>query len=505
MRVLCVIREVRLRAGSAGLGCLLAWGMALGAKPGAPVVTVPLEPLGFTGFPIQYLMSGWTMYTVHFVDATHVLFTFNAKTLMARLPDATAEDQDRTVAAVLMELPTGKVLAKTIWRTRDRERYLWSLGHGRFLLRVRTKLTLIDPMKGLEEGNAFKERLFLDLKRPIGFISVSAGGDLLTVETVPRAKRKEGDVTLGGEDDLSEEAAAIERKVPVQIHFYRLGAGKEMDPAYAGVVYSPALVNVPATAEGFLDVKKEAGPTWDFDFRSHAGKVQELSAFDTSCAPRPYFVSRSEFVAFGCLGAGGKSSLSGFNLRGEEPWIATYGDNALAPQIVTAPAGGRFALGRVVLSGQFVDPDNLTADMVTGEEVNVLQTHDGRSVMKLMVSPAQRTGQNFDLSEDGLEMVTVRAGNLEVYKLGDLTAKDKNEIARATEAEPAKNTAEIALDSMPVVRKAEAKAEGVKVGAEVMQKSAGEVVGEEGNVVGDVPVGKRKVPSLYDADHPKPQ
>ena len=73
----------------------------------------------------------------------------------------------------------------------------------------------------------------------------------------------------------------------------------------------------------------------------------------------------------------------------------------------------------------------------------------------------------------------------------------------------------IQLDSVPVEVKAEAKAEGVKVGTEVMKKSAGEVVqppvGERGEqaaepnapVVGDVPEERRKAPSLYDADHPK--
>ena len=104
-------------------------------------------------------------------------------------------------------------------------------------------------------------------------------------------------------------------------------------------MFSPALVNVPATADGYLDIKKESSTVFDFDFKSHAGKLQELAAYDTSCTPRPYFVSRSEFVAFGCRGSSDKVELSGFNLRGEEPWVETFSDTSVGASIVAAPAG----------------------------------------------------------------------------------------------------------------------------------------------------------------------
>ena len=55
-------------------------------------------------------------------------------------------------------------------------------------MRVRTKFVELEPLRHLAAGEeAFKEKPFLDPKRRIGFVSVSAGGDLLTVETVPKA------------------------------------------------------------------------------------------------------------------------------------------------------------------------------------------------------------------------------------------------------------------------------------------------------------------------------
>ncbi len=497
---------------------------ARGAKPNLPVVTIPLEPLGFSGIADRFALGPGTLYTLHFVDGTHVLLTWNAHSLMPRLADATPDDDDRTVAALLVELPSGKVLARTQWRTRDHAQYLYSLGSGRFLLRVRSKLTEIEPMRRVAAGEeAFKERPFLDSKRPIGYISVSAGGDLLTVETIPKRRDKSAGAVDVDDSALNEDVAEVLRQAPVEIHFYRLrevqgekGAGPELTAISSGVVASPSLVNVPATSEGYLDIKRESPSTFDFDFKSHTGKRVELAAFDTSCTPRPYWVSRSEFIAFGCRGQTSSPELGGFNMKGEFGWLQTFGDTLISPSIVTAPTAGRFALERITTQGGvFVDAENLSKDIVTGQEIEVLQNYDGRVLMKVQASPVQRAGQNFDFSPDGTLLGVVRAGNLEIYQVPPLTLKDHSELAKATEAEPEKNTAVIALDSEPVTERAQARAEGVKLGTEVMQKSAGEVVEpppaeskanpEDGNVVGDVPATRREAPSLFDKDHPKPQ
>src|SRR5208282_803621 len=84
-------------------------------------------------------------------------------------------------------------------------------------------------------------------------------------------------------------------------------------------------------------------------------------------------------------------------------------------------------------------------DDLNGQEVMVLQNHDGRILLKVQPSPVQRTGQNFDLSPDGLSFTTLRNGNLEVYRLPDLTAKDQEQLKLAAADEPEKNIARIRL------------------------------------------------------------
>ena len=166
---------------------MLAAGTAAARDP-EPPLRIPLEPIGYQPLLPEFLLAGSPMLTVDFVDNDHLLITFGVRRLMTREADPPADDDDRTIGAFLVELPSGKVLARTEWREHDRWRYLWNLGHGRFLLRVRDNLTLLAPMEASDPANAFRETPLLRIERHIVQVLVSWNSDLLTVETVLRAR-----------------------------------------------------------------------------------------------------------------------------------------------------------------------------------------------------------------------------------------------------------------------------------------------------------------------------
>jgi hypothetical protein len=498
-------------------------------QPGRPL-SIPVADLGFGLIPPHFVSPLSTMFTVNFVDDRHLLFTFNERALLKRLPDATDEDDDRSVAAVLLELPTGKVLARTSWRTRDRDRYLWPLGHGRFLLRVRSHLSVIDPLVRLAQGGpdaAFHQEPFLEIKRTIGYIAVSPGGDLLGIETLPPRRGK----LLGVSADAKALAAAMEgtsdaapveiveepKRPPVEIYFFRLqpqgSASHELLVQNAGMVGARSMIELPATAEGYVDVKRENPQLWDLDFVSHIGKRQELAAYETSCAPRPFFVSRGEFVALGCHGAPEKPELSYFNLKGEEPWISVLSGPHVSPQIVAAPDAGRFALSRVLVNQSAWDADNITFDDMVSQEIEVIQNASGRSLLKVQATPIERAGQNFDLSPSGLRFAVLRGTNLEVYRLPELSGEDHKAIETAKRLAPEANDAPVRLNSIPVNIAEDAKPAPPPVAKPVAQSglaalpasespsaaAASTPVSTEG-ANGDQDGPARKKPSLYGPD-----
>ena len=485
---------------------MVARGAPRAVRPGEPYLSFPLDTMGFDPIQPRLLVGAATYNTLNFVDNTHILLTFKTHGLIPRVADAASQEDDRLITALLIELPSGEVLARTTWHTRDQAQYLWPLSHGLFLVRIRSRLTVIDPIRNLRTGDAFHEQKFLEIDKPIGYISVSPGGDLLVVEAIDSPHPgTDSDTGLGAPQVLH-----LTTEPTAEIHFFRMlfvsNAAEQphLVAQAAGLASARSLIRVPATAEGFLDILKETNQTWLFDFQSHAGKRMELSPFDTTCAPSPYFVSRTEFVAIGCRGSDTRLLFSGFNLRGEQPWIQVLSGQQISPLLMSAPDAGRFAFSRIVVSSSYLDDMNLVPEELSGQEIQVIQHHDGRILLKVQASPIQRSGQNFDISPDGLSFTVIRNGNLDVYRLPELTPKDQNQIKLAAAANVEKNDARIKLipvrPNMPEKPVPSTPAEQVltlnaPIAAPTPAANAGDVQSSDD--------GPRTPPSLYGPDYPK--
>jgi hypothetical protein len=452
------------RVGAMMAACMmLAAGAAL-ARAAEPVARIPLGPLGYQTMVPEFRLAGSSMLRVDFVDADHLLVTFGLRQLMARLPGDPVDDDDRTVGAVVVELPTGKVLAKTQWRLHDRGQYLWGLGHGRFLLRVRDRLTVIAPMAAGGTGgakDAFREVPLLNIERHIVALMVSANEDLLTVETTqPAAGAETGEASVGAgpSGNLVIHDPAQTDSAPVQLNFYRLtstGAGAEgLLATPAGAIRARTAVELPMTTGGFLDVKEGGKDSWLFNFDAHTGPVSELAEWDTTCFPRATFVGHGEYVAFGCRGSAERQALAGFNLKGEEMWQQNFSDQHTSPSFSFAPAAGRFALGRTVVTAAVDESAPMPESVVSAQEVRVVESYDGRVLFKIDCTPVERAGENFALSADGMRLAVVREtlvhhaatkdydeysereAAVEVYALPALTEKDQAEVKAAEAMAP---------------------------------------------------------------------
>lgn len=517
--------------GAAGLLALVGGVRPARAAVPVPAVSISLEDLGFQAISNRYLLAGDAMFTLHFVDAKHLLVTFSNHSLITRKADAEPGDQDHNVTALLVEIATGKTVARTEWQLRDHARYLWPLGHGRFLLRIRGRLTVLSPVANHAGGQAFKQEPFAVVDRQILHVEVAPEGDLLLVESAVREKVVVK--IFGGAASAAALAVAqgvappeppkaakreLAREARVHLDFFRLlmESGERMVVQAAGSVRSREPLDVAVTSEGYLDVKRESERVWLFDFQAHGGgKRLELSPFDTSCAPRARFVSGGEFVAFGCRGSADKQQMAGFNLKGEENWINVFAGQHLFPFVIAAPAAGRFLLSRTVVTGTYVDAENLVAEQISGQEVTVMQSADGRQLLKLQAAPFQRAGQNVDLAADGLSVAIMRTDKIEVYRLPPLTTKDLGEIREARRMVPGKNVAKIDLGGKLVTVVAErepveaevpaaapvAVAAPVEVAVPAAVAKVPEADGTEVPGAGDG--GPRKPPTLYDAEHPK--
>jgi hypothetical protein len=432
-----------------------------GARQAPPEVRLSLEGLGFPGISSTFLSVGASQLTVNFVDSDHLLVTYSLRGLVPRLVGDPPDHDDRMVAGLLVELPSGKVLARTEWHLHDHGRYLWNLGSGRFLLREGNVLWTLAPVANLQSGRPFARSSFLHRHGSVEALIVAPDSKLVTVETRSLNSSSLGDRPLTS---------------PVVLDFYRLsGVGTERSPIVgtpAGSIRAASEINLPINADGYLhSVDTQNNGRWSVAFEPVNGKTMKLAPIDSSCTPALNLVSPTQFLAMSCRGSTGRVTMMAFDFNQHEMWEEPLGFIG-QPAFSLAPAVGRFAVSRVNSSSS-TDILPSEEDTPMSQEVRVYQTQTGDLLLKVSCSPVIRTSENFDLSADGMRVVVVRNGAIEVYRLPELTAGDHADLAELQKAAPPPGSGPINLSAI-----AEAESKAVAAETKAVEERAANVKSE---------------------------
>ena len=463
------------------LGGFIVWlagGMAIApaahasarTKQPVPEVRLELEDLGFPGVSPTFIAAGGSMLTVHFVDSEHLLVTFSLRGLVPRVADDPPGDDDRMVAGELVELASGKILARTEWHLHDHARYLWDLGDGRFMLRVRDSLSTFSPMANLAEGRAFERTVLNHRPGTVEAVMVSADSKLLTLETrtpQPAAKPKDAVASAVASSRPSfaasanaapaPEPAAAEASVetpsrpPVALDFYRLsGQGTRESPLVAesvAAIGANSAIGLPVDADGYLRASDQPHNRWNVAFEPFGGKEIPLAPMESTCPPTLMRVGGGQLVALTCRGITGRVALLAFDFEKHEMWEEPLAASPLPPAFAMAPAAGRFAISRInsiVTDATFESVPDASAT----QDVRVYQTQTGDLLLKVSCSPVYRTAENFDLSADGMRVAVVREDAIEVYRLPQLTKGDREDLAELQKVTPPASAGRIDLSGL---------------------------------------------------------
>jgi hypothetical protein len=427
-------------------------------KQTGPEIRLPLGDLGFPGISSAFLSTGGSMLTVHFADSDHLLVTFSLRGLVPRLEGDRAGDEDRMVAAELIELSSHKVVARTEWHLHDHGRYLWNLGNGRFLLRVQDTLSTFAPAANLGSKDPFLRTSFPRRPGSVEAVVVSSDSKLVTVETGlpqpktdPEAARKAAfDATR---PHFTSNAAAPPPPPPppppvkprptgpaVAYDFYRIsGAGSLEDPLQvqgAGAFGADSVAALPLDGDGYLRSLDQSHGKWALSFHTFAGKDIPLAPITTTCAPTVQRVSSSQFVSLNCHGLMGGLILAAYDFENHEMWEEPLSSSGLPSTFSLAPSAGRFAVSRLSTMNSDAALSMQALDTSATQDVRVYQTQTGDQLLKIDCSPIFRSAENFDLSPDGMRVAVVRKSAVEVYRLPELTKQDIDDLAELQKIAP---------------------------------------------------------------------
>jgi hypothetical protein len=433
-----VVAGSKARLAAAIALALCVFGTASGASPekqGAVWLQLKLDALGFPGISSTFLENGASMLTVNFMDDSHILLTYSLRNLVPRSKGAQEITDDRDVAAEVVELPSGKVQARTEWHLHDHSRYLWSLGGGSFLLRIGERLYTFSPLARLATKDVFQRTVFPSRPVSPAAVFVSPDGGLVTVETVIKTAVSAGQTTVLLGDDAAEPAARTGTKT--FIDFFRMkhvdGPDGYLEAVAAGSIQSATPLQIPVDEDGLLWASQADSGSWNMTFDAFGGKTIQLGKLESSCMPRMQMLARSEFVALTCRGADDRIKMASFGLDGKETWEESVGDIG-AVAFAYAPQAARFAISHTVAAGVPVQAGQ--PGTPARQEVRVYQNASGDLLLRADCSPVIKSMENFDLSPDGSLAVVVRGGALVVYRLPQLSKRDRDDIAEVQQFAP---------------------------------------------------------------------
>jgi len=420
-------------------------------KQSQPSARISLEKLGFPGVSAGFLAVGASALTVNFVDDEHLLVTFGLRGLVKRVEGDPDTDMDREVAAEIVEIPSGKIEARTQWHMHDHGRYLWPIGHGRFMLRIGASLSTLAPLADLHK-EPFRRVVFPDRGMDVAYVSASPEGGVLTVESQLPRQQSSGATW----------ADAQEEPTGALLDLYRLtGDGTLALPLTVTSPHSvraPRPMQFPIDEDGFLWMTNESRDPSDWTVSFHAfapvGKKNPVVVGDihSTCQPRIMIASRSEYVALTCQGTDTHMKLATYGFDGHENWEEIMDvDGSVA--FAFAPGAGRFAMSHIVNTVPAVTSGNLLTPEPPQprQDVRVYQTESGDLLLKAPTTPSIKTAENFDLSSDGKTLALVRDAEILIYQLPAPSERDRKAAAEVAKfAPPPGGDAEITLAGITV-------------------------------------------------------
>ncbi|HWE86261.1 MAG TPA: hypothetical protein VG267_15065 [Terracidiphilus sp.] len=371
-----------------------------------PTLTIPAEPLGFAAPGIFYLGMRNALVSLDFLDEDRILFTFRVPGLLHRRGDANATGV-REIRALLLHLPQGNVESDQVWTLHDRDRYLYPLSGGQFLLRDQDQLELVDASLHIKPWLRFPGPLIWVETDPSRQFMITGSSEPPTDKpkpgTVPSPSTAAASIATG-------DPGASPRKDLV-LRIISRSTGQVML-----VSHVDEAIHLPLGDGGYLESRRSNGKVWDLSFDRFSGGNTPAGSVDSVCTPFLEFLSSAEFLATTCSGEG-DPRLYGFSTEGRRLWQnLNPGPNAW-PVTVASANGLRFARESLLVDHAINASLPLSSDDIKGQDVQVFDAATGKSILRAAASPVFDAGGNVALSPSGRRAAILMDSNIQIFDL----------------------------------------------------------------------------------------
>ena len=379
---------------------------------------IQVWPLGYRPPGPLYLLSARVFSTLDFIDADHLLFTFHQSRLLRREGDKGTGDNGQIIEAVTLKLPEGTVEASTEWRMYDRDRYLWPLRNGKFLVRQRDSYQLTDSSLQLQP--------WVKVSSPVVETEISPDGRILAIEHEYERHTSDEHEMLRAQAEKFGDAPPSE---DTQITMLDLSSRHVLTSLRA-----ESAINLPITANGYVGTMRDKGEDqFLVSFHPFDGKSVVLGKVASTCTPHESFVNAKAIMIESCGPKSQDTYLDAWTVEGRKLWNGLRESHYVWPTIAYSATGTRFAVSLLHVSHPINLADSLNDEDVREQVVQVFDVATGALLFSTTASPVLTAGQNFALSADGDRLAVLRRGAIEIYKVPAAQHPPEKPVADAAE------------------------------------------------------------------------
>lgn len=387
-----------------------------------PSVRIPVGPLGYVAPSAAYLSLRYALTTVDFIDKDHLLFTYHVNHLLHRLPDENGSDNDQMIHAEVVDIDNGKVTQQADWRMRDRQRYLWALNDGKFLVRQRNSLSLTDEHLQL--------RPYLTFDTDLEGLEVSPDRKLMLLEIAkaappqqPKTAPSTGPSLLGSGSSANDDMQDATEKKLTELLLIRPG-----DKTVVAKSEAQHTVDLPLTDNGFIEqVQGLEANQWVLRKTYFTGKPKEFGFVRSTCVPTLQPLSQTVVLTLHCSANRtlGNKTVTAISTEDGTLWRDEWSDKYVWPDFAYAVNGTRFAYETLAMDHPIGTLETFGEQDVKSQPVGVFDTETGKLELVENASPILSGGHNFALSADGGRFAILRGGAIEIYDLPPVPAPVK--------------------------------------------------------------------------------
>jgi hypothetical protein len=372
-----------------------------------PSFSIPAEPLGFSAPGVFYLGSRNALVSLDFLDENTLLFTFRIPGLIHRTGRPEEYEGERKVRAVVLHLPDGAVEAETVWTLHDRDRYLYPLGNGQFLLRDGNTLKTGDA--------SLQIRPYLQFPGNVLWVETDPSGKYLVTGSEEPANRaaRPGDVPspASARANVVSDTSSDPERTDMVLRILRRDDGKVLL-----VSHVRSAVHLAINSDGFLEVLRGKGMEWTLNLNYFTGGNTNVGSVDSACVPMLDFVSSVEFLATVC-GSSGDPKVIALGLNGKRLWENPSLGPAVWPILVTNADGTRIARESLLANHAVNSMAPLEAEDIKGQDVQVIDAATGKLVLRAAASPIFDAGGNVAISPSGRRTAILMDSKLQIFDL----------------------------------------------------------------------------------------